>query len=157
MQPPAEALHSSSPAKRWAWLPTSGGAVHRDTVTSFDVERTDGDFKGGSRSMWLVRVFVAYAEEPTTLRLQFFDASELCDWVDKVFSGAAFTLIPPAVVTESPDWVEPEAPPQGARALFYGGSIKDAIREVGDGLAGGDSYTPPQGYRPPPGASPIAI
>jgi len=44
----------------------------------------------------------------------------------------------------------------GIRAVAgapIGHRIADAIREVGDGLAGQNPYEPPQGYRPPPGVT----
>ena len=121
----------------WPWFPTHGGGVRRSEVTSFAVERVDGEFKGGHGQAFTVTLIGPNLGEDVKLRPMFFDPQELCTWVDMVFPGAAFTLLPPAVVTEAPDWVEPAAP-EGVRFAF-GHKPADAIRTIGDGLASGNS------------------
>lgn len=141
----------------WPWFPTNQGGVRRSEVTSFEVERTDGDFKGGHKSAFTIRLVGPNLGEDVKLRPMFFGPQELCEWVDMVFPGASFTLMPPSVVTEAPDWVEPEVPaaPEGVR-FATGNQVAGAIRTIGDGLAGGNSYEPNQGYHPPPGVT-VAI
>lgn len=140
----------------WLWFPTHKGGVRRAQVESFVVERVDGDFKDGARSMWSIRLLGPTLEEGVMLRPRFTDPLELCQWIDRVFPGASFELLPPPVITESPDWVstaaEREGAPEGIRGITaFGHRPSDAIREIGDGLSGGNAYEPPQGYKPPPG------
>lgn len=156
---PNSPSHEASPPGRdeagWPWLPISDGALRRDLVNSVRLERTDGDFKGGYKSMWTIVVTTALHGDGLPLRPVFFDAVELCKWVDLVFPGAAFGLLPPRVVTDSP---ESAATFEGeGKRYAYGSKITDAIRTIGDGLAGGNQYEPAQGYRPPPGAPPVAV
>lgn len=61
----------------WPWLPTMDGALKRDLVTGFTVERQEGTFKGGANSVWLIKVKTAANEDGISLRPTFFDASEL--------------------------------------------------------------------------------
>jgi hypothetical protein len=140
--------------RAWTWFPTPAGAVRRDRVRDISLERVDGDFEGGHTSMWFVRLHGEGLADDERLRPTFFDADELCRWIDEVFPGAAFALLPPSVVTDAPGW----APPAEPEVRFLGGHrLSDAIRTIGDGLAGGNAYEPDQGYRPPPGAPPRAI
>lgn len=137
-------------AIEWSWLPTLEGALRREEVTSFTVKRIDGDFKGGHKSLWSIYVITAAHDEPVRLRPHFFDPVELCIWVDRVFPGSAFELLPPSVITDAPQ-LKAASEGQETRNLFAGGKPSDAIRIIGDGLAGGNDYEPPQGYHPPPG------
>lgn len=143
----------------WLWFPTNKGGVRRSEVTSFEVERTDGEFKGGHRSSFTIRLFGPNLGDGVTMRPLFFGPQQLCEWVDMVFPGAAFSLLPPPVVLEAPDWEAPEQPAlaAGVRAVgHFGHGPADAIRVIGGGLAGGNSYEPAQGYHPPPGVT-VAI
>ncbi|MEO6501052.1 MAG: hypothetical protein ABIQ09_03990 [Jatrophihabitantaceae bacterium] len=147
---------SGEPQRAWTWFPTPGGGVRREDVSSFSLERTDGDFKGGWTSMWTIQLHGPAIGEGVRLRPVFFDPAEVCGWVDNVFPGAAFTLLPPPVITEAPGWSAPE--PAAVRAVgAFGHGSADAIRTIGDGLSGGNAYEPDQGYRPPPGAPPRRI
>lgn len=145
--------------RAWTWFPTADGAVARSAVLSFSLERIDGEFKGGHASQWTVTLHGPELGDGVVLRPRFHDPHELCAWIDLVFPGASFALLPPGVVAESPDWVPPADPlPEGVRAVGqFGSGTADAIREIGDGLAGGNAYEPDQGYRPPPGAPPRMI
>ena len=150
---PSPTNERSAPA--WTWLPTSNGALHRSRVIALVVERVDGAFKEGATSMWTLYVRTIDEAEAVPLRPHFVDAAELCAWVDRVFPGAAFTLLPPAVVAEAASYAPPEAGDD--LRLAFGSKATDAIRVIGNGLAGGNSYEPDQGYRPPPGAAPRMI
>jgi len=119
-------------------------------VTSFRVERTDGDFKGGHKAMWHVFVTTLGLDEPVRLRPSFFEAVELCWFVDQVFPGSAFTLMPPDVVSDGPDTL-PESQLDARPRFIDSKQLADIIRSIGEGMGGGDAYVPPQGYRPPPG------
>lgn len=132
---------SSVPAL--SWLPTmDGGALRRSTVTSFRVERLDGEFKSGSKSSWTIRVQTAQSDDPVSLRPIFLSAAELCEFVDAVFPGAVFTLLPPNAVTESPDW-EPPTAPEGVRQLGPTATqAAAAINQIIEAALAGDAYTP---------------
>lgn len=140
----------------WLWFPTHEGGVRRTAVESFAVERVDGEFRGGAHSMWTIRLLGATLGDGVMLRPTFDNPVEVCQWVDRVFPGSSFELLPPRVITDSPDWVSPSVEgklgPEASRAVGpFGHRISDAIREIGDGLSGGNAYEPPQGYIPPPG------
>jgi hypothetical protein len=137
--PPDQA---SRPAPQVMWLPTAeGGGVRRATVHSFTVARVDGKFQGGSRSSWTITVHTTARDEPVPLRPVFLDAEQLCAFVDAVFPGAAYALLPPAVVTDSPDW--DAAALAQARALGPTATqAAAAIKMIIEGALGGDTYTP---------------
>lgn len=149
--------HANDAWVPWTWLPTSSGAVRRSLVLSMYVERQDGEFEEGATSIWFVHVHTAVDEEPIRLRPVFYDASELRWWVDQVFPGACFGLLPPDVASETE--AEVSAPNEAFLAARWvpdagpgpGGRLAAQIRAIGEGMYGGDAYTPPQGYRPPPG------
>jgi hypothetical protein len=126
----------------WPWLPTLDGAIRRGLVTSFTVERIDGDFKGGHKSLWTIHVKTAVQSEAVQLRPVFSDADELCSWVDLVFPGSAFALLEPSVVTGDS---HPAVSSEGGHRRYGFKDIADAIRALGDGLAGGNAYEPEHG------------
>jgi hypothetical protein len=154
-QPDSDTAAGNGPSRPASWLPTHDGAVHRSTVTAFSVQRVDGDFKNEARSQWMIQVSTSQSPEPVDLRLAFYDVGDLCEFVDGVFPGAVFKLQPPRVVTESPEWGDRKDEPRYAQSRS--GTIATAIREILEGMGGGDAYVPDQGKRPPPGADPVAI
>lgn len=148
--------NGAEPQRAWTWFPTPEGGVRREDVRSFSLERVDGDFKDGRTSRWTIQLHGASLDEGVRLRPVFFDPAELCEWIDQVFPGAAFTALPPSVITDAPGWSAPE--PVAVRAAGpFGHGTTDAIRVIGNGLMGGNAYEPDQGYRPPPGAAPRHI
>lgn len=124
------------------FLPTIDGAIRRDLVTSVRIERIDGDFKGGATSSWRVVVTAEGADDPISLRPLFFNPSEFARFVDQAFPGAYFALLPPLELEGHLETSVPES----ARAAGGTGTA-DAIRTVGDGLAGGNAYEPFQDTR----------
>jgi hypothetical protein len=139
----------------WAWLPTLNGALRRELVTAVTVQRIDGDFKGGYKAMWTLHVNVSSQTELVELRPHFFEASELTSWIDRVFPGASFGLLAPKVISEGP---QRSVPVEDTQVMYVSGAtIANAIREIGEGLAGGDDgYQIDAARHPLPGAPPIA-
>ena len=156
-----EPVSVRAPVRPALWLPTHDGAIHRGTVTRFHVERVDGGFTGGAKSAWTIHVSTTSTPEPVALRLLFTDIDLLCEFVDTVFPGAAFTVLPPGVVTDSPDHRPADHTGPGVRFAVSGGgtgaNVAGAIRAILGQLGGGNAYEPDQGYHPPPGAPPRAI
>lgn len=118
---------------------------------SLSVERSDGDFEDGHKSIFFLHVRTAPDAEPVTLRPYFFDIQELNAWVDKVFPGASFGLLPPKVLTATQS---SPARPLGDGPWGTGTGVSGAIRVIGDGMASGNEYEPPHG--PPPPGGPVA-
>ena len=140
----------------WTWLPTVDGALRRSEVLSVHIERQDGNFKNQATSMWTVHVRTSIEAEPIRLRPVFFDGAELRWWMDRVFPGACFEILPPDLVPDETEHVEPEGVLLATRWVGTpvpgpGGRLGSQLRGIGDGMIRGDSYVPPQGYRPPPG------
>jgi hypothetical protein len=149
-RPAASELLDSPRNAPWSWLPISDGALRRDLVTSFAVKRIDGPFKEGHTSLWTIEVTTAVHDEPVALRLQFFDHRELCDWVDQVFPGAVFSLLPPRIVEESESFQLQDAPQGESVRGLDAKSLAQVLRDIGNGMAGGAAYEPLHG-NPPPG------
>lgn len=135
-------VSGASEARYCTFLPTINGAIRRDLVTSVRFERIEGDFKGGATNSWRVVVTVEGVEDPVSLRPLFFDPSEFARFVDQAFPGAYFALLPPLDLEGHLG----ASVPEGARAAGGTGTA-DAIRTVGDGLAGGNPYEPFQDTR----------
>lgn len=148
---PAQTPEVASPPRAWSWLPTLDGALRRDAVWSVSVERFDGEFEDGNH-LWAVEVKTAPDAEPVRLRPNFFDADELSWFVDQVFPGAAFSLLPPDALAEASGTGGPDK-----KRKLSGRDAATIIRTIGEGLGRGDAYVPDQGYRPPPGAAPRMI
>lgn len=123
-----------------SWLPTmDGGGLLRASVRSFAVTRVDGEFQDGSKSSWTVQVNTTWSDEPVTLRPIFLNAADLCEFVDAVFPGAVYRLLPPDVVTESPDWkLQADQRNFGPTARQAAAAIKYIIETA----LSGDAYTP---------------
>lgn len=134
----------------WSWLPTINGAIRRDSVISMAVESIEGAFKDGATTMWRVSVRTTFNDEPVTLRPQFFDPLELVQWVDQVFLGACFTLLPPDDIEKKLRATDDEGAPEAVRNILppgRGSTTATIIRTIGEGLGGGDSYEPFTGIR----------
>jgi hypothetical protein len=134
----------------WPWLPTEDGAIRRESVLSVHVERHDGSVRDGAETVWRVFVRTSHGGVPVLLRPTFPEPGLLRWWMDRVFPGACFEILPPDAVVgpggENSENLRPLSVPPG-----IGSRVATQIRQIGEGLMGGDAYTPPQGYRPPPG------
>lgn len=128
------------------FLPTHNGGVRRDLVQSFEIETIDGSFKGGATAAWIIRMVVDGVSEPINLRPVFLDSELLIEFIDNVFPGASFDLLPPEGLR--PEGAEVQEEP-GVRRLgvAHGIAVAGQIRDIGRGFGAGDAYEPFKGIR----------